>query len=317
MNLTLKRRRLLPLAGIAGAACAIRLPAARAASYPSQPITFIIPDGLGGTTSALVREFGAQLARYFDPPVEVEPLADPGAGGQKAALDIFHAAPDGYTIGMLGSVTRINGANILGKLTWICNLNRTQFALGVNAKSSINNLADLRKLAQQRPIRFSSSSKTSISYFATALFAKLSGIPANIVTGYKGASESMLAVARGEVDATCQNFPTIAIMIQSGLMRPIFAMADTSPYPGVEDATTIDRPDLSEVVSLNCVAAPPGLPAPLAATLSAAFAKISADPATLAWAKKLHIPINYLGPEQARQAVRSQIAVVRKWQDKI
>jgi tripartite-type tricarboxylate transporter receptor subunit TctC len=317
-KLVLNRRWFLPLAAAIGAVgYDFPVISAHADTYPSQPITFIIPDGLGGTTSTLVREFSVRLGNYFNPSVDVEPFNDPGAGGQKAALDIFRAAPDGYTIGMLGSVTHINGTNVLNKLSWIANLNSTRFALAVNTKSKINNVADLKRLSQERPVKFSSSSKTAISYFATALFCKLNNIPCNIVTGYKGASDSMLAVARGEVDATCQNLPTLALMEKTGLLRPIFAFTEKSPFPGVEDATSINEPELTQVVSLNCVAGPPGLPKQIVDKLATAFKRISNDSSTQIWAEKLNIPIDYLGPVDTKKAVESQVALAQKWQGQL
>ncbi len=290
---------------------------ARAASYPNGPITFIIPDGLGGTTSALVREYASGLSSYFDPSVDVVPFADPGAGGQKAALDLFNAKPDGYTIGMLGSVTHVNGTDVLSQLSWIGNINITHFGVATNPKSGINNMSDLAKISANKPVKFSCSSKTSISYFATSLFCKLTGIQANIVTGYKGASDAMLAVARGDVDATVQNLPTLAIMSKANLLKVIFILDKKSPFPGIEDATSIGQPDLVDVVALNCIAGPPGLPKPIIQKLNTAFKKISASSDTLAWAKKLNIPIDYLGPAEAKVAVESQISVVKKWQDKL
>src|ERR1700733_3683595 len=98
---SLGRRKVFALTGAAAAMSSFRVEA-RAASYPDQTITFLIPDGVGGGASTYVHEFAALLSRYFSPPVNVEPLSDQGANGQKAAVDLYHAAPDGYTIGMLG-----------------------------------------------------------------------------------------------------------------------------------------------------------------------------------------------------------------------
>lgn len=317
-GLKLNRRRALTLATAAGiTGYNSRILPAFGSVYPSQPITFIIPDGLGGTTSALVREYASGLSKYLNPSVDVAPLADPGAGGQKAALDLFNSKPDGYTIGMLGSVTHVNGTDVLDQLSWIGNINVTRFGLAVNPKSGIRSLSDLRKLSVTKPVNFSCSSKSSISYFATRLFCKLTNTRANIVTGYLGASEAMVAVARDDVDATVQNLPTLAIMSNANLLKVIFVLDNKSSFPGVEDATSIGQPDLVDVVALNCIAGPPALPKPIIQKLTTAFQNISNDPATIAWAAKLSIPINFQGPVEAKQTVEMQMGVVKKWQDKL
>ena len=65
-GLKLSRRRALTLATTAGVTgYSSRILPAFGGVYPSQPITFIIPDGLGGTTSALVREYASGLSKYL------------------------------------------------------------------------------------------------------------------------------------------------------------------------------------------------------------------------------------------------------------
>ena len=319
MSNNLNRRQLLPLAAMAGAAGYLsQTRPAAAAAYPSRTITFLIPDGIGGGASTYVREFASLLSQNFAPPVNVEPFNDQGANGQKAVLDLARAAPDGYTIGMLGDVLSVKqNAGLLDKLTWIANLGRTSFGLAVNVKSSINTVADLQKLGQQRPVTFTSSGKTALSYFATQLFCKLNNIPYKIITGYKGAAESMVAVTRGEADATAQSLPTLRSMTQSGLLRTIFAYAKKSPLPGIEDATSINQPDLAEIVQWRFVAGPPGLPQPVVDTLAAALKKVASDPETIAWSKKVHVPIYYLGPEDTKKAAAAEVALYAKWQGKL
>ncbi len=317
-QLLLSRRQLTPLAVAAAAVGSLGVKRAFAAAYPSQTITFLIPDGIGGGASTYVREFAALLSQNFNPPVNVEPYNDQGANGQKAVLDLARAAPDGYTIGMLGDVLSVKqDTDLLNKLTWIANLGRTSFGLAVNVKSGVNTVADLQKLGQQRPVTFASSGKTALSYFATQLFCKLNNIPYKIITGYKGAADSMVAVTRGEADATAQSLPTLRSMTQSGLLRTIFAYAKKSPLPGIEDATSINQPDLAEIVQWRFVAGPPGLPQPIVQTLAAGLKKVAADPATIAWSKKVHVPIYYLGPDEAKQAAADEVALYAKWQGKL
>ncbi|MDR3522174.1 MAG: tripartite tricarboxylate transporter substrate-binding protein [Acidocella sp.] len=313
----LKRREFLPFAASAMALSGfMSAKPAWASAYPNKPITFLIPDGIGGGASTYVREFSVLLGRYFSPNVNVAPINDQGANGQKAALDLFHATPDGYTIGMLGDVTSVKqGADLLDKLSWIANLGRSSFGLAVNAKSNIQNVDDLKKLSQTRQVVFSSSGKSALSYFAIKLFCKLNDINAKVVVGYKGSTDAMLAVTRGEADATAQSMPTLKPMQDSGYLRTVFVYATKSPLPGVEDATSIGQPDLAEIIQWRVVAAPPGTPPEIVKTLKDAFQNIAGDPATIAWSEKVHVPIFFLGSDATKRAVEGQVDLVRKWQD--
>ncbi|HQT64003.1 MAG: hypothetical protein B7Z75_12360 [Acidocella sp. 20-57-95] len=317
-NFELSRRQLLPYAASAAAVSGLLAtwPAAAASAYPNKPITFLIPDGIGGGASTYVREFSVLLGKYFTPNVNVEPINDQGANGQKAALDLFHAAPDGYTIGMLGDVTSVKqDSDLLNKLSWVANLGKASFGLAVNAKSNIQNVADLQKLSQTRPVVFSSSGKSALSYFAIKLFCKLNDINAKVVVGYKGSTEAMLAVTRGEADATAQSMPTLKPMQDSGYLRTIFVYATKSPLPGIDDATSIAQPDLAEIIQWRVVAAPPGTPPEIVETLYVALRNIAADPATIAWSQKVHVPIFFLGPDATKRVVQGQIDLLKKWQD--
>ena len=316
-KLKLKRREFLPyaasMAALAGFASA---QPAWAEAYPNRAITFLIPDGVGGGASTYVREFSVLLGRYFTPNVNVAPLNDQGANGQKAALDLYQAAPDGYTIGMLGDVTSVKqDAELLEKLTWIANLGRASFGLAVNTKSNIQTVDDLKKLAKTRPVSFSSSGKSALSYFAIKLFCKLNDINAKVVVGYKGSTDAMLAVTRGEVDATAQSLPTLKPMQDSGFLRTMFDYSTKSSLPGVEDATSIGEPDLAEIIQWRVVAAPPETPPDIVKTLEDAFKNIANDPATIAWSKNIDVPIFFLGADATRKAVVGQLDLVRKWQD--
>jgi tripartite-type tricarboxylate transporter receptor subunit TctC len=207
------------------------------------------------------------------------------------------------------------GADLLDKLSWIANLGRSSFGLAVNAKSNIKNVDDLKKLSQTRQVVFSSSGKSALSYFAIKLFCKLNDINAKVVVGYKGSTDAMLAVTRGEADATAQSMPTLKPMQDSGYLRTVFVYATKSPLPGVEDATSIGQPDLAEIIQWRVVAAPPGTPPEIVKTLKDAFQNIAGDPATIAWSEKVHVPIFFLGSDATKRAVEGQVDLVRKWQD--
>jgi tripartite-type tricarboxylate transporter receptor subunit TctC len=106
--LTLLRRAFLRFAGAAVAAPAFSK-VARAQTYPSRPITMIVPLAAGGVTDVVARVLAERMRGPIGQPIIIENVA--GADGSIGAGRAARARPDGYTIiiGFLGSHV-VNGA---------------------------------------------------------------------------------------------------------------------------------------------------------------------------------------------------------------
>ncbi len=87
---------------------AVAVPAAAqtAASFPSRPIRFVVPNPPGGGNDLLAREIGAELQKRLGQPVVVENR--PGAGGNIGADTVAKSPPDGYSILMAANTFVIN-----------------------------------------------------------------------------------------------------------------------------------------------------------------------------------------------------------------
>src|SRR5207244_4664455 len=82
---------------------------AKAQTYPSRPVTFVVPFAPGGGTEFLARLLGQRLEQRLGKPFVIENR--PGGGGVTGALSVARAVPDGYTILMAPSpVMAINVA---------------------------------------------------------------------------------------------------------------------------------------------------------------------------------------------------------------
>ncbi len=82
---------------------------ASAQTYPTRPVTFVVPFAPGGGTEFLARLLGQRLEQRLGKPFVIENR--PGGGGVTGALSVARAVPDGYTILMAPSpVMAINVA---------------------------------------------------------------------------------------------------------------------------------------------------------------------------------------------------------------
>ena len=72
--------------------------AAGAQTFPTKPVTLIVPFAAGGPTDTIARILGERMGRALGQTVLVENTT--GAGGSIAVGRLVRAAPDGYTIGI-------------------------------------------------------------------------------------------------------------------------------------------------------------------------------------------------------------------------
>lgn len=293
---------------------------AKADVFPSQTINFIVPDSGGGSFDAYVRKFSQLMEPYLKPSVNVEPLTIPGAGGQAAVFNLLHDQPDGYNIGMV-NVPGLLTAQYdkkrkpldLSKLTWVANLGRESYGVAVSSKSSIHNVADLRKLSQTRKISFSSTGFGSTDYFATRVFNAALGLNFRQVLGYTGSSPTMIAVARGDVDAVVHSLATLQAMERSGLIRIIFVFQEDNAIPGIDNSTSVGKPELNDIYQWRPVAAPPSVPQNIIKILSDALIAAAKTPDAATWATTAGTTLYPLDYEAALGMIKTQEALVEKW----
>ncbi len=320
-SLQIGRRGLLPAAAaFGGLAASGQL--ARAAAYPNQPINFLVPYAPGGSIDAYVRKFSELLTVSLTPHVNVEPINMPGASGQRAISTILQSPPDGYNISLINvpgiivskySKKKVPGVDI-DKLTWLATLGREPFGIASGIKSGIKSVADLQKLSAIRPISFGSTGPSSTDHLATRIFAASVGLRTKEVTGYTSSVDSAVAVARGEIDCVVHSLAVLRQMAAANFVQVIFAFQEKSSLPGVDDASTIGKPDLSEIYQWFPVVAPPGLPPAIAATLSNALVEAVKLPDAQSWAKTVHTMLYPLDQQGTLRMVRQQNALVAKWQ---
>jgi tripartite-type tricarboxylate transporter receptor subunit TctC len=314
------RRRFLQASG----ATALGLPhaAEAAAAFPKKNISFIIPYGPGGGFDSFARAVSPAMEAYLPRRVHVVPINLPAGGGGKAMTQLFRTRPDGHTIGLFA----IPGALILqrqqnardfdlGKFTWLGSLGPSDnYALGVSANSPIRSVADLQALSKTRPVKFTATGPDGTSYLASVISARLLGITPRFITGYGGSNDYIVAAMRGDGDAVVAAVSSLRMFEGKGI-RILATFEAKSTIPGVPDARTLGRPELADITIDRMVAAPPGLPADIRATLTAAIDKAVRDPRVVAWARSTGIPWIPHPPGQADAIYRRQAAFFDKWKN--
>lgn len=132
-------------------------PVLSAETYPSKSIRFVVPSRPGGSPDILARVVAVKLADHMKQQVVVDNRS--GASGIIGMEIAKKAAPDGYTLLLVTSTTFASLPALkkslpydadrdfiaISRIAWVANV------VTVNAKLGVSNMADLVKLAKDRP----------------------------------------------------------------------------------------------------------------------------------------------------------------------
>ena len=290
--------------------------------FPDRDISFIVPYPPGGAYDQYVRVLLQPLSQALPNHVTVVPNNVAGAGGARAANVLYRSKPDGYTISVLNAIglmlLKLKGGTIgfdLNELTWVGNLARDEYALVVAPNSKFRTVEDLQKASQISPIKFTAPGPGTASYAAILIGTHLLNIRSQLITGYRGASDCMVAVTRGDGDATILTLPAVRQMTQGNFLRVVATFQKHSSIQGAEDATSLKVPELADIIEIRPVAAAPHVSPEIATILSTALINAMKDPAVLAWAEKTGASLDPMSGEATTKIMRDQSSFMARWKD--
>jgi len=272
-------------------------------SFPSKPITMIVPFPPGGVADITGRPLAAIMEKTLKHPVVV--VNRTGAGGALGMSQVAKSAPDGYTILMgLSSISifpvsdRINGrqpAYEMKDFAPIALVSSDPTVLVVRAESTYRTLKDFVDAAKANPgkINYSSSGVYGTLHVAMEIFANAAGIKLFHVP-YQGGGPAVTALLGGQVEALASG-PAAAIgQIKGGKMRALAAWSDKRLALMPELPTFKELGYDAEFYIWAGVFAPAATPQPILARLREAVRATVADPDFKAAMDKVATPISYL-----------------------
>jgi tripartite-type tricarboxylate transporter receptor subunit TctC len=298
------RRSLMAAALAVLAFAAAPLPAA-AQSYPSRPITLIVPWGAGGGTDATARIIGSLLEKELGQPVTV--VNRTGGSGVVGHAAIASAAPDGYTIGMATveiammhwqGLTELNGASY----TPIGLVNADPAGVQVRADSPYKTVNDLLAAIKANPGKFKASGtgQGGIWHLAVAGLlrdqkidpAALPWVPSN------GAAPGLQDMVAGGVEVAPVSLPEARSLIDAGKVRSLAIMdaKRSALYPNVPTLKEAVGSDWS-MAAWRGIVAPKGIPAEARDKLAAAVRKVAASKEYTDFMASRGFGVIYAGPE--------------------
>jgi tripartite-type tricarboxylate transporter receptor subunit TctC len=315
----LPRRRFLDLAAAAAALSAVSR-IARAQTYPTRPITIIVPFPAGGALDVLGRILVERMRVSLAQTVLVENV--PGPSGSLGTGRVARAAPDGYTlvIGYWGTHVA-NGA--LYTLPYDVVDDFEPIALTVVlpmvivSKNAVpaKNLRELIGWLKANPDKASAgtSGVGSIEHVGGILFQHVTGTRFHFVP-YRGAAPYVQDLVAGQIDLVIANLVTSLPHIHEGNIRA-FATAAQAHLAAAPEIPTVDEAGLPGfyVTTWLGVWARKGTPQSVAAKLNSAIVTALADPTVRMRIAELGFEI-FPRDQQTPEALAAyQKAEIEKW----
>jgi tripartite-type tricarboxylate transporter receptor subunit TctC len=205
---------------------------AAAQTYPTHPVSMVIPFAAGGPTDVLGRVVGAKMGEILGQQIIIENAT--GAGGMTGANRVKIAAPDGYQI-LLGTVgTQAQVQNLVKKPLYdagkdfqpVALLGEVPLVLIVRKDLPVSNMKEFVEYAKknQDKMSFGSSGVGAAVHLGTVLLNSAIGVNITHVP-YRGSAPAMQDLQGGRIDYMTEIVSTAFPQIEGGAVKAIAALA--------------------------------------------------------------------------------------------
>ena len=266
-----------------GLVAALPLLAAAQTSFPSKPITIVVPFTAGGPTDTIARILAERLTRHFGSPVVVDNTA--GASGSIGVGRVARSAPDGHTVGIGHWSTHvINGAvlplpyDLLRDFEPVIQLATNPQILVTKSTLPAGNLAELVNWLKANKASAGTSGAGTASHVGGIYFQGKTGTQFQFVP-YKGTGPAMNDLVAGHIDLMFDQAANAIPQIKAGKVKP-FAVTAPQRLAAAPDIPTVDEAGVQGlyIAIWHAIWAPRGTPKDVVQRLNAAFVEALADP---------------------------------------
>ena len=276
---------MIRVGALLAAALVVASSAGHAQTYPSRPITLIVPFAVGGSNDIVGRAIGKKLSEAWGQPVVVDNRG--GAGGVIGTSAVAAAAPDGYTLLLVSPTFTINPAvkknlpfDPIRDFTPVAFIARSPLLLTASNKLPVKSVRELLDLAKSRPgqITYASSGPGSINQISAELIALSAGVKFLHVP-YKGGAPGLNDLVGGHVDLYVSSLPQVLPLARSGQARAL-AVTSARRTALLPEVPTLEEAGISGVDMWSWwgIVGPAGMPANVVNALNAEIGKMLSSP---------------------------------------
>jgi tripartite-type tricarboxylate transporter receptor subunit TctC len=244
---------------------------AQAQSFPSRPITLVIPFAPGGSTSIVGRGIADKMSELLGEKVVVDNR--PGAGGTVGTKAVAKSEPDGYTLVLGYTGTLAIGPSLYKNVGYDPRKDFAPIGLIGNAPNSLvvhpsfpaKTVAELIAYAKANPgkVNFGSAGAGTASHITGEYFARSAGITL-VHIPYKGTGPALTDLLGGHIPMAFAPIPASHPNVSAGKLRAL-AVTSATRSGLLPDVPTMAEAGLSDFdASLYYgLAAPVGTPRPV------------------------------------------------------
>ncbi len=254
---------------LTAAACAALSFGAQAQStWPTKPVTLVVPFPAGGGTDTFARPFSAQFSKQTGKTLVIDNRG--GAGGNLGAGVAAKAAPDGYTL-FMGAVHHSIAPSMYPKLDYdlerdfvpLAMVASVPHVLVVNPKNVPGDFKAFMEMVRSKPGKFNygSAGGGTSHHLAGELF-KLQSKTFITHIPYRGAGPALQDLIAGNVDMMFDGLGSSAQHIKGGRIKALMVSGNkrNPSFPDVPCAAELGLPDYN-VTTWYGLWAPKGTPA--------------------------------------------------------
>jgi tripartite-type tricarboxylate transporter receptor subunit TctC len=278
----LPRRKFLQLAASVSALPVVgRM--AQAQSYPSRPITIVVPFPAGGSTDIIGRILAEKMRASLGQTIIIENVG--GAGGSIGVGRVARAPPDGYTLDIGQWDTHVaNGAtyplsyDLQNGFEPIALISSNPLLILAKKATPADDLKGLIAWLKANPDKASQAVPTTGSHVAGILFQKETGTRFQFVP-YRGGGPAMQDLVAGQIDILIVQAAAALSQVRAGAIKA-FAATSKNRFAAAPDIPTVDEAGLPglHISGWFGLYAPKGTPNPVIDKLNAAVVDALADP---------------------------------------
>src|SRR3954463_16413516 len=239
----ISRRRLLRVAA-GGAALPAISRLALAQTYPTRPITIIVPFAPGGGTDVAARIIGDHMARTLGQQIVVQNIG--GAGGTVGTTRAMRADPDGYTLEMGQMGTHAAAVAFYPNLAYKPDVDfepiglASEYAMVIAARKDFPP-KDLKEFvifvkANFDKLNMSHAGVGSIFFTNCLLLNSIMGAKPTLVP-FNGGAPATVALVAGQVDYMCADIVTGGPQLEPGKIK-VYAIASATRNPAMPNVPT-------------------------------------------------------------------------------
>ncbi|HEY7299727.1 MAG TPA: tripartite tricarboxylate transporter substrate-binding protein [Xanthobacteraceae bacterium] len=295
--------------------------------YVGKTLTIVVPYGPGGGYDTWARLIAPYMQKYLGA-AQVKIENQPGGGGLVGTNAVYHAMPDGLTIGdtnaagdVFSQIADAPGVAFdTGKFSWIGRPDNDPHIIAVHPNGPYKTFDDIVALkGGKKVLQCLATGKGSSDYNSTVIVMNAFGVPFQMVAAFNGSHEEKATFLAGDGDTLAVSASDIA-QVGPDAAR-IVLLSTTQPFsklPGVPTvvqeaekhqlpANTADALKvMAEVMDMgHAFFAPPAVPSDRLETLRTAFAKTFQDKEFLAKAEKAGLYAGYESPAKLQEAAQT------------